>query len=109
MLFVPYRTTRSAGDPIVIADDAVRRLGFEVARADAARGLLVTHWKIETTMIGTQRKRIELRFQPGPLPGFALAVPSQLQEGDRWMYYGEDEELRQRVVATLQSRMLADP
>lgn len=107
VLFVPY-SAHPSRDPLAVAEAALRQLGFEIAHRDPSRGVLVTRWRVETTLVGTERKRVELRFQHGSLRGFALAVPAQLATGDSWMYHGEDLELRQLVIATLQSRMLAE-
>lgn len=107
VLFVPY-SAHPSNDPLAIAEAALRQLGFTIAHRDPERGFLVTAWRVESTLVGLERKRVELRFQRGSLDGFALAVPAQLSTGDSWMYHGEDEDLRQRVIATLQARMFAE-
>ena len=68
---------------------------------------IVSDWRSTSTLVGTRRHRIEVRLLGGGTPGFALAVPSHLLEGDAWMYAGEDEETRRRVVGSLLARMQA--
>jgi hypothetical protein len=102
--FVPFDAA-AAGDPLELAAQSIERCGFTIALRDVAGRRIASEWRHDASLVGPRRRRIEIRIQGDAPPGFALAVPIQVQNGERWTFAGEDDDLRRQVIGNLLARM----
>ncbi len=113
ILFVPLDAGATTIDPFDVITGSLEQLGYSVIRVDRAARVVLSDWKDGNSYAGATRTRVEVRIQvpeglqAGAVPGFVVAVPRELLAGDRWMLYGEDEEVRRALVGTLLARMQA--